>query len=132
MLALNPNNADHMLYTKPPMTYQTMDGGKSYESLNHSGIFHCGIDRRGNLFTAAMEGAFVSRDCGPGPNMKRPCHWTDTYDNRTQRRTGRSMIRGAHDYQRISMDFAGTVAFPSDQGLFIMPTDGSVELIKAN
>ena len=41
--------------------YQTMDGGKSWESLNHSGIFHAGIDRRGNLFTAAMEGAFVSR-----------------------------------------------------------------------
>ena len=79
-----------------------------------------------------MEGAFVSRDCGPGPNMARPCHWIDTYDNRTQRRTGNSMIRGAHDYQRISMDFGGTVSFPSDQGLFIMPTDGSVELIKAN
>ena len=132
MLALNPNNADHILYTHPPMTYQTINGGQTWESLNHSGIFHCGIDRRGNLFTAAMEGAFVSRDCGPGPNMARPCHWIGTFDNRTQRRTGRSMVRGAHDYQRISMDFAGTVAFPSDQGLFIMPTDGSVELIKAN
>ena len=132
MLALNPNNKDHFIYTKPPMTYQSIDGGKTYESLNHSGIFHCGIDRRGNLYTAAMEGAFVSRDCGPGPNMKRPCHWLGTYDNRTQRRTGHSMIRGAHDYQRISMDFAGTVAFPSDQGLFIMPQDGTLELYKAN
>ena len=89
MLALNPNNPKHFIYTKPPLTYQSMDGGQTYESLNHSNIFHCGIDRRGNLFTAAMGGAFVSRDCGPGPNMKRPCSWQGTYDNRTQRRTGR-------------------------------------------
>ena len=31
MLALNPNNADHFIYTKPPMTYQSVDGGKTYE-----------------------------------------------------------------------------------------------------
>ena len=42
MLALNPNNADHIFYTHPPMTYQTTDGGKTWESLNKSGIFHCG------------------------------------------------------------------------------------------
>lgn len=52
-----------------------MDGGQTFENLNHSNIFHCGIDRRGNLYTAAMGGAYVSRDCGPGPNMKRPCSW---------------------------------------------------------
>lgn len=133
MLALNPNNADHFIYTKPPMTYQSVDGGETYESLNHSGIFHCGIDRKGVLYTAAMEGSFVSHDCGPGPNMKRPCHWGNQYDNRTQRRTGHSMIRGAHDYQRICLDFGGTVAHVSDQGLFITPENSSnLELIKAN
>ena len=64
--------------------------------------------------------------------MKRPCHWLGTYDNRTQRRTGNSMIRGAHDYQRIPLDFGGGVSVVSDQGLFILPKDGSLELIKAN
>ena len=49
--------------------------------------------------------------------MKRPCHWLGTYDNRTQRRTGRSMIRGAHDYQRIPLDFGGGVSVVSDQGM---------------
>ena len=49
MLAMNPNNADHFIYTKPPMTYQSMDGGATYESLNHSNIFHAGIDRKGAL-----------------------------------------------------------------------------------
>ena len=84
----------------------------------HSNIFHAGIDRHGALYTAAMGGAFVSHDCGPGLSMRRPCHWEAVshdlqlqplsrtpaaavssqllrgrlqyYDNRTQRRTGRS------------------------------------------
>jgi len=133
MLALNPNDANHFIYTKPPLTYQSMDGGQTYESLNHSNIFHCGIDRKGNLYTAAMGGAFVSRDCGPGPNMKRPCSWQAYFDDRVQRRTNNSMVRVAHDYQRISLDFGGTVSFSSDQGLFIVPPTGTaLELIKAN
>eukprot|EP00937_MAST-01D_sp_MAST-1D-sp2_P005083 g5083.t1 len=139
MLALNPNNKDHFIYTHPPITYQSMDGGKTYENLNHSNIFHCGIDRKGWLYTAAMGGAFVSKDCGPGPGMKRPCSWQGYYDKRVQRRTNASMVRGAHDYQRISLDFGAdstglsSVAFSSDQGLFIKPlNDSSLELIKAN
>ena len=80
-----------------------------------------------------MEGSFVSTDCGPGPNMKRPCHWHNQYDNRTQRRTGHSMVRGAHDFQRICLDFGGGVAHVSDQGLFIVPENVSnYELYKAN
>ena len=99
MLALNPNDASHFIYTKPPLTYQSTDGGRTYESLNHSDIFHCGIDRSGALYTAAMGGAFVSTDCGPGPNRKRPCSWQAYFDKRVQRRTGASMVRVAHDYQ---------------------------------
>jgi hypothetical protein len=65
--------------------------------------------------------------------MQRPCHWEGYYDNRTARRTNQSRIRGAHDYQRIALDFGGSVAFTSDQGLYIKPTnDSSLELIKAN
>ena len=140
-----------------------MDGGKTYESLNHSNIFHAGIDRKGALYTAAMGGAFVSHDCGPGPNMKRPCSWEvrleqrerertvagrerEThrdatlrtqryYDNRTARRPPNAVrIRAPHDYQRICLDFAGTVAHVSDQGLFIVNYTNSsdLELIKAN
>jgi len=33
-------------------------------SLNHSNIFHCGIDRKGWYYTAAMGGAFFSDDQG--------------------------------------------------------------------
>ena len=54
MLAMNPNDKDHFIYTKMPLTYQSVDGGLRYESLNHSNIFHCGIDRKGALYTAAM------------------------------------------------------------------------------
>lgn len=134
MLALNPNDKDHFIYTHPPMTYQSMDGGLTHESLNHSNIFHCGIDRQGALYTAAMGGAFVSHDCGPGPNMKRPCSWQAYYDNRTARRTGQVRVRGAHDYQRINLDFGGSVGFVSDQGLFVVDYDNSseLELISAN
>lgn len=135
MLAMNPNNQDHFIYTKMPLTYQSMDGGLTYESLNHSNIFHAGIDRKGALYTAAMGGAFVSHDCGPGPNMKRPCSWQAYYDNRTARRPPHAVrIRGAHDYQRICLDFAGTVALVSDQGVFIVNYTNSshLELIKAN
>ena len=129
MLAMDPNNADHFIYTKPPMTYQSMDGGKTYESLNHSNIFHAGIDRKGALMTAAMGGAFVSHDCGPGPNMKRPCSWQTYFDNRTARRPPHAVrIRAPHDYQRICLDFGGTVAHVSDQGLFIVNYTNSSEL----
>ena len=40
MLALDPNDKDHFIYTHPPLTYQSIDGGKTFESLNHSNIFH--------------------------------------------------------------------------------------------
>ena len=121
MLALDPNNQDHFIYTHPPETYQTTDGGATYESLNHSNIFHCGIDRKSVLYTAAMGGAFVSHDCGPGPNTKRPCSWQAYYDNRTARRPPhKARVRVPHDYQRICLDFGGSVAHVSDQGLFIV------------
>ena len=93
MLALNPNNADHWIYTHPPMTYQTVDGGKSYESLNHSGIFHCGIDRVGNLYTAAMEGFSISRDCGPGKREGALCSHTREREREREREKQRQRER---------------------------------------
>lgn len=40
--------------------------------------------------------------------------------------------RVPHDFQRISLDFAGSgVAFPSDQGLFIKPPGTALGLVNA-
>ena len=54
-------------------------------------------------------------------------------DTRVSRRTNQSRVRGAHDYQRIAVPFAGGgVAFVSDQGIFIKPAGDSLQLIAAN
>ena len=45
MLALDPKDALHFLYTHPPTTYRSLDGGKTRQSCNHSNIFHAGIDQ---------------------------------------------------------------------------------------
>ena len=70
MLCLNPVNTSHFIYTKPPLTYQSLDDGKTFENLNHSNIFHCGIDRKGALYTGAMGGAFRAQPCGNGTVCK--------------------------------------------------------------
>ena len=166
MLALHPTREDEFIYTHPPLTYRSLDGGKTkvlsratnrpltptspssplaragliwvviplvrrgaivprsrcssppsppppgccaQVSLNHSNIFHCGIDRKGWYYTAAMGGAFFSDDQGHS--------WAAYYDNRTARRNNVSRVRVPHDYQRIPLpDFgAAGVAFVSDQ-----------------
>ena len=104
MMALNPNNADQFMITHPPWTGMTFDVGKTWESLNHSNIYHCGIDRQGWLYTAAMGGAFRSTDQGHS--------WKPYVVIRHQRRTNRTVARVPHDYQRLKLDFAGGVAFP--------------------
>ena len=45
MLALDPNDALHFLYTHPPTTYRSLDGGKTRLNCNHSNVFHAGIDQ---------------------------------------------------------------------------------------
>lgn len=50
---------------------------------------------------------------------------------RVWRRTGRVVDRTSHDFQRINLDFAGGVAFGSDQGMFIK-NGSSLQLISAN
>ena len=126
MLALHPTREDEFIYTHPPLTYRTLDGGKTKVSLNHSNIFHCGIDRKGWYYTAAMGGAFFSDDQGHS--------WAAYYDNRTARRNNVSRVRVPHDYQRIPLpDFgAAGVAFVSDQGLYIKPEGNATQLISAN
>ena len=129
MLCLDPNDASHFIYTKPPVTRQSWDGGLTHESLNHSNIWSCGIDRRGWLYTAAMGGAYFAEPCGRGI----ACRWRRYNSFRVQRRTNRTVMRTTHDYQRIALDFGATgVAFPSDQGLFVKPAGNSTTFVSAN
>ena len=106
---IDPNDAHRWMWTHPPSSMITTDGGKSVVNLNHSNIWHCGIDRRGALYTAAMGGAYRSFDNG--------ATWKAYYDVRVSRRTNATRDRVPHDYQRLVTDFGGPtgVAFPSDQ-----------------
>jgi len=124
MLALDPNDEDHFIYTTVPApSYQTFDGGKTWGAIL-GGMFHAGIDRQGWIYFAAMSGAFVSWDNGQ--------NFSTYYGVRVQRRTNKTVTRAPHDYQRIALDFAGTVAFPSDQGLFVKPPGTELKLVSAN
>ena len=58
--------------------------------------------------------------------------WLAYFGRRVHRLTNQTVDRIPHDYQRISLDFAGGVAFPSDQGLFIKPPGTATMLIAAN
>ena len=118
MLALNPNNADHFIYsTTPAPSYQTFDGGKTFEAIL-GGMWHVGIDRLGRLYQASMSGAFVCTNASAAPQKSA---WRAYYSRRIQRRTNLTVYRRPHDYQRIALDFGGRVSFPSDQGLFKTP-----------
>merc|ERR1719191_372945 len=125
MVAIDPNNEKHLLYTHPPVTMQSWDSGKTLEDLHHGNTFHCAIGQDGYLYTAAMGGAYRSNDTGKT--------FQAYYDTRISRRTNQSRDRVPHDYQRIAVPFAGAgVAFVSDQGLFIKPPGDGLQLIVAN
>jgi hypothetical protein len=117
-VCINPTDATNLMWTKPPLTYASWDNVTTVVNLNHSNIWHCGIDRQGWMYTAAEGGAFVSFD-----PQQRPIQWQAYYDIRVERRINVTRNRVPHDYQRIVTDFAGGagVAFPSDQGLFLKP-----------
>ena len=76
------------------------------------------------MYIAAMGGAFRLID-DPWVFKHRGHQWQRFMSYRTQRRTNRTTAKSTHDYQRIALDFGGSVAFPSDQGLFVVPIDGS-------
>ena len=118
-IAIDPNNADHLLVNNASNgahVYESVDGGKSYHScLDRRGAVMVAVDRRGWFYTGSEAGLFRNMDgCGNGSK------WEVLYVNRTSRRNGAVRIRSAHDYQRINIDFAGGMAFGSDQGMFIM------------
>jgi hypothetical protein len=129
-MAIDPNNASHLIVNNASNgahVYESFDGGKTYHScLDRRGAVMVAIDRNGWFYTGSEAGAFRNMD-GCGNNSK----WEVLYVNRTARRNGAVRIRSAHDYQRINIDFAGTVAFGSDQGMFIM-NGTELQLYSAN
>ena len=126
-VAIDPNDPDHFIYSnmssQGKQTWESRDGGKTSHDLNSHYPFHVLIDRRGWLYHAAEHSADFSTNGGK--------NWSSYQMTTTQRLTNATGSRVPMDYQRIVADFAGGVAFVSDQGLFIQPADDSVELIGA-
>ena len=126
-VAIDPNNPDHFIYSNMSslgkQTWESLDGGKTSHDLNSHFPFHVLIDRRGWMYHAAEHSADFSTNGGK--------NWSSYQMTTTQRLTNATGSRVPMDYQRIVADFAGGVAFVSDQGLFIQPADDSVELIGA-
>ena len=120
------NNNSNGLHAYECLVNKSAYGGLSCHYLGHRGLWHTAIDRKGWYYSAAEQGAFRSMDRGKT--------WQPYFVRRVQRRTNRTVDRVPHDYQRIQLDFAGTVSFPSDQGLFIknMSNLTSLQLYSAN
>ena len=126
-VGLNPNNPNHFIYSNMSslgkQTWESLDGGATHHNLNNHFPFHVAIDRRGWFYAAAEAGAHRSMDGGKT--------WQSYQHTITERSTNLNSSRVPMDYQRIVTDFAGGVAFVSDQGLFIKPEGDSLELIGA-
>ena len=131
-MAMDPNNADHILINSAKNgahIYESFDGGTSYHScLDRRGAVMVAVDRKGWFYTGSEAGLF--RNMGNKPPSRTPgarnmhCANGSTWEvlnvKRVSRRSNVTRIRSAHDYQKINIDFAGGVAFGSDQGMFIM------------
>jgi hypothetical protein len=135
-VAIDPNNADRIMVNNESNgahVYETLDGGKTFHGCgDRRGAVMVTMDRRGNTYTGSEAGAFVNR------NGCVDAKWDLYFVRRTARRTGEVRDRSAHDYQRVNIDFAGGVAFGSDQGMFIqnwteaVPGTFNTQLYSAN
>ena len=130
-LAMDPNDADHLLVNNASNgahVYESNDGGATYQTcLDQRGMVMVAIDRQGCFYSAAEAGAFRNqKGCADGVG-----EWEPYFVRRTWRRTKQVVDRVPHDYQRINLDFAGGVAFGSDQGMFIK-NGSELQLISAN
>lgn len=129
-LALDPNDADHFVVNNASNglhVYESTDGGATYHTcLNLRGITMLAIDgARGWMYAASGVGMLRNRQgCASGV-------WEHLFVRRTWRRTGRVVDRTSHDVQRINLNFAGGVAFGSDQGMFY-ENGSALQLISAN
>eukprot|EP00935_MAST-01C_sp_MAST-1C-sp1_P002423 g2423.t1 len=112
--AVDPNDRNHFLYSKGGEyhPYESKDGGKTVQKVGDQGTYFVMIDAEGAFYTATQDGAFVSHDDGRT--------WTP-YHVVMHARSGKTIDRVPHDYQRIVPDFReDQIAFPSDQGLHIV------------
>ena len=117
-IAIDPNNADHLIVentTNGAHVYESTDRAETWHTcLNQRGSVIVAIDRQGWFYGASEGGAF--RNMGGCINGQ----WEGLYVRRINRRNNVTRDRTAHDYQRVNIDFAGGVAFGSDQGMFVM------------
>ena len=89
------------------------------------------IDRRGNFYCGSEGGAFRNEGGRCDITKDKTAKWEPFFVRRveTRRVPGRIIDRVPHDYQRINIDFGlNTVAFGSDQGMFIRNWTNASEL----
>lgn len=126
VVAVDPKDKNHFLYSNATgwQTWESTDGGSTSRNLHHpTQSYYVAIDGQGWFYTGAEAGAYRSMDGGSS--------W-QPYIVKMVSRANYTNDRIPHDYQRISLDFAGDgVAFPSDQGLFIKPPGNDTALISA-
>ena len=121
---VDPNDRNHFLFAQDGhfKVYESKDGGESIKAfetqpLGGQPAYFVAIDRKGLLYTAGMNGAFVSKDQGLSWHPFHAVMNVRPSDNVTQR----VIDRVQHDYQNILPEFRDDdVAFPSDQGLHIV------------
>jgi len=127
-MAMDPNDPTHFIHTNNSRgltTWETTDGGESWNQLlGDRGVYYVAIDRKGWIYSAAEAGAYRSRDKGKT--------WEAHFVRRVGRLTNETRDRVPHDYNRIILDFAGGMAFPSDQGLYFPNKNEDLLLYSAN
>lgn len=130
-MAIDPNDATHMIVNNASNgahVYESNDGGKTFHTcLDRRGAVMVAIDRRGDFYTGSEGGAFINRGGLCNVTKDKDAKWDITFVRRIARRNGVVKDRSAHDYQRINIDFAGSVAFGSDQGMFIRNSTNASE-----
>eukprot|EP00908_Phaeocystis_cordata_P020842 Transcript_32505.p1 GENE.Transcript_32505~~Transcript_32505.p1 ORF type:complete len:875 (-),score=384.70 Transcript_32505:50-2674(-) len=121
-VAVDPKDRDHFLFSKGGQyrAWESRDGGKTVHELkaHPTASYFVMIDTKNSswYYTATQAGAFVSNNSGKT--------WS-AYHVVVHSRSGKTIDRVPHDYQRIVPDFRGDgIAFPSDQGLHIANKSG--------
>lgn len=123
-VGLDPADPNHLIYTSRDApnvsnTFVSFDGGRTVRWAGHpTAAFYASIDGAGWYYTGAEAGAFFSADRG--------ATWAAFVVNMTAP-DGNVVNRIPHDYQSIAVPFGDDgVAFPSDQGLFVMPQHSAI------
>jgi hypothetical protein len=98
---VDPNDRNHFLFGKDVQfkAYESKDGGKSVKEFENqpAACYFMGIDSKGWLYSAGMEGAFVSKDQGQSWHAHHVVMHVRDGDNVAQR----VIDRVQHDFQNI-------------------------------